>query len=98
MPLPPRAGGLREPGPRTWRSRDHMSDAANGSVLNALVEEFGDNAGFALELYAQYRLDPGSVGENWRRTFAAIEARNGPPKDSVVTPPEETSPEVPAAV
>src|ERR1700682_2883713 len=92
MRVPPRAGGLREPGRRTWRSRDHMSDPANVSVLNALVDEFGDNAGFGLELSAPYRLDPASVGENWRRTFQSIEARTGPPASSIVTPPGETSP------
>ncbi|MBK9090574.1 MAG: multifunctional oxoglutarate decarboxylase/oxoglutarate dehydrogenase thiamine pyrophosphate-binding subunit/dihydrolipoyllysine-residue succinyltransferase subunit [Holophagales bacterium] len=45
------------------------------AVLDALSESFGDNAGFALELYAQYRLNPGSVGEDWRRTFEQFEKR-----------------------
>ena len=46
-----------------------MQDA----VLDALTESFGDNAGFALELYAQYRLNPGTVGEDWKRTFERFE-------------------------
>ncbi len=43
------------------------------AVLDALTESFGDNAGFALELYAQYRLNPGTVGDDWRRTFEQFE-------------------------
>ena len=43
------------------------------AVLDALTESFGDNAVFALELYAQYRLNPGSVGDDWRRTFERFE-------------------------
>ena len=45
------------------------------AVLDALTESFGDNAGFALELYAQYRLNSGSVGDDWRRTFEQFEKR-----------------------
>ena len=45
------------------------------AVLDALSESFGDNAGFALELYAQYRLNPGTVGDDWRRTFEQFEKR-----------------------
>ena len=45
------------------------------AVLDALSESFGDNAGFALELYAQYRLNPGAVGDDWRRTFEQFEKR-----------------------
>ena len=43
------------------------------SVLDALSDSFGDNAAFALELYAQYRLNPGTVGDDWRRTFEQFE-------------------------
>lgn len=43
------------------------------TVLDALTESFGDNAGFALELYAQYRLNPGTVGDDWKRTFERFE-------------------------
>ena len=43
------------------------------SVLDALSDSFGDNAAFALELYAQYRLNPGTVGDDWRRTFEKLE-------------------------
>ena len=46
-----------------------MDDA----VFDALTEAFGDNAGFAHELYAQYRLNPSAVGDDWRRTFERIE-------------------------
>jgi 2-oxoglutarate decarboxylase len=72
-----------------------MSESAPASVLNALVEEFGANAGFALELYAQYRLDPASVGENWRRAFAAVESRApaapGAPASAAVVVPGEVA-------
>src|ERR1019366_2203145 len=52
-----------------------MSDSSASLVLNAMLEEFGDNAPFALELYAQYRLEPASVGENWKQAFQEIEER-----------------------
>src|ERR1700690_4060915 len=51
-----------------------MSDSGS-AVLNAMLEEFGDNAPFALELYAQYRLEPASVGEHWKQAFQEIEER-----------------------
>src|SRR5712672_1066922 len=54
-----------------------MSDTTNPAVLNAFLTEFGDNASFALELYAQYRLDPASVGESWKQAFRDLEARVG---------------------
>ena len=64
------------------------------AVLDALSESFGDNAGFALELYAQYRLNPGTVGDDWRRTFEQFEkraragggARTDPPAPSPAAP------------
>jgi 2-oxoglutarate dehydrogenase E1 component len=52
-----------------------MSDASSSLVLNAMLEEFGDNAAYALELYAHYRLDPSLVEEGWRRAFRALEDR-----------------------
>src|ERR1035437_9620342 len=52
-----------------------MSAASGPSVLNAMLEEFGDNAPFALELYAQYRLEPAPAGGNWKKAFQGIEAR-----------------------
>src|ERR1017187_7009824 len=52
-----------------------MSDSSSSLVLNAMLEEFGDNAPFALELYAQYRRERASVGENWKQAFQEIEER-----------------------
>jgi 2-oxoglutarate decarboxylase len=52
-----------------------MSQNAHPSVVAALVEEFGANAGLALELYTGYRLNPASVEEGWRHAFEAAEAR-----------------------
>ena len=52
-----------------------MTDPSASSVVNSLLEEFGDNAPFALELYARYRLEPDSVEENWKRTFQGLEER-----------------------
>src|SRR5476651_875877 len=52
-----------------------MTDPSASSVVNALLEEFGDNAPFALELYARYRLEPASVEENWKRAFQELEER-----------------------
>jgi 2-oxoglutarate decarboxylase len=52
-----------------------MNDSSAPSVLNAMLEEFGDNAAYALELYAHYRLEPASVGENWKQAFQEIEER-----------------------
>jgi 2-oxoglutarate decarboxylase len=54
-----------------------MNQNADPSVVSALVEEFGPNAGLALELYAAYRLNPASVEEGWRRAFEGAEARGG---------------------
>ena len=76
-----------------------MQDA----VLDALSESFGDNAGFALELYAQYRVNPGAVGDDWRRTFeqfekrvrAGVGASSAPPAPSPAAP--EPQPPAPAA-
>ncbi len=71
------------------------------TVLDALTESFGDNAGFALELYAQYRLNPEAVGNDWRRTFEQFEkhARGGAsPAPSVPLPvAPEFQPPAPAA-
>ena len=52
-----------------------MTDRSASSVVNSLLEEFGDNAPFVLELYARYRLEPASVEENWKRTFQGLEER-----------------------
>ena len=52
-----------------------MTDPSASSVVNSLLEEFGDNAPFVLELYARYRLEPASVEENWKRTFQGLEER-----------------------
>jgi 2-oxoglutarate dehydrogenase E1 component len=52
-----------------------MSDPEVSPVLTAMLEEFGDNAPFALELYARYRLDPSLVEEGWRRAFRSLEER-----------------------
>ncbi len=52
-----------------------MTDSSSSPVLNAMLEEFGDNAPFALDLYARYRLDPALVEEGWRRAFQALEER-----------------------
>ena len=52
-----------------------MTDPSASSVVNALLEEFGDNAPFVLDLYARYRLEPASVEENWKRTFQELEER-----------------------
>jgi len=52
-----------------------MSDSSAPSVLNAMLEDFGDNAAYALELYARYRLEPASVDEGWKRAFQEIEER-----------------------
>jgi 2-oxoglutarate decarboxylase len=52
-----------------------MTDPSASSVVNSLLEEFGDNAAYVLELYARYRLEPASVEENWKRTFQEMEER-----------------------
>src|SRR5450759_4542875 len=52
-----------------------MTDRSASSVVNSLLEEFGDNAPFALELYARSRLEPASVEENWKRPFQELEER-----------------------
>src|ERR1035438_6790828 len=74
-----------------------MSDSSASLVLNAMLEEFGDNAPFALELYAQYRLDPASVGENWKRAFQEIEERVPHAMTGRVLRPLELVPELPPA-
>ena len=50
-----------------------MSDPS----MNALMDAFGPNAGYAYELLAQYREAPASVDETWRRIFAALEPQPG---------------------
>src|SRR5512144_3144262 len=72
-----------------------MSDPSASPVLTAMLEEFGDNAPFALELYARYRLDPSLVEEGWRRAFWSLEERV-PFAMSVSARAEE--PEMPAAL
>ncbi len=52
-----------------------MTDSSSSLVLNAMLEEFGDNAPFALDLYARYRLDPSLVEDGWRQAFRALEER-----------------------
>jgi 2-oxoglutarate dehydrogenase E1 component len=52
-----------------------MSPNAHPDVVSALSEEFGPNAGLALELYASYRLNPASVEAGWRRAFETAEAK-----------------------
>jgi 2-oxoglutarate dehydrogenase E1 component len=54
------------------------------AVLEAISETFGDNAGFALELYTQYQTDPASVGESWQQAFVQLEGRV-----PAATPPSE---------
>src|SRR5512141_2397237 len=74
-----------------------MGDASASPVLNAMLEEFGDNAPFALELYAQYRLEPSSVGENWKQAFQEIEERVPHEMTSRSVGPLEPVPELPPA-
>jgi len=68
------------------------------AVLEAISETFGDNAGFALELYAQYQSDPSSVGESWRQAFAQLEGRApgvvppAPALRAAATPPVPPAP------
>jgi len=74
-----------------------MSDSSSSLVLNAMLEEFGDNAPFALELYAQYRLEPASVGENWKQAFQEIEERVPHAMTGRALRPLELLPELPPA-
>ena len=62
-----------------------------------MLEEFGDNAPFALELYAQYRLEPASVDENWKQAFQEIEERVPHAMTGRVLGPLEPVPELPPA-
>jgi 2-oxoglutarate dehydrogenase E1 component len=74
-----------------------MSDSSASLVLNAMLEEFGDNAPFALELYAQYRLEPASVGETWKQAFQEIEERVPHAMTGRALRPLELVPELPPA-
>ncbi|MGZ5381802.1 MAG: 2-oxo acid dehydrogenase subunit E2, partial [Thermoanaerobaculia bacterium] len=74
-----------------------MGDPSASPVLNAMLEEFGDNAPFALELYAQYRLEPASVGENWKQAFQEIEERVPHAMTGRALRPLELVPELPPA-
>src|SRR5437879_1931705 len=86
-------GPLAHPPPE----RDEMSDTTNPAVLNAFLTEFGDNASFALDLYAQYRLEPASVGESWTRAFRELEGRVGDVPDvPAKVAPSQTPPAAPA--
>ncbi len=62
-----------------------MSDPS----MNALIDAFGPNAGYAFERLAQYRQAPDSVDESWRRIFAALEHQPGAP------PPPAAGPSAP---
>jgi 2-oxoglutarate dehydrogenase complex dehydrogenase (E1) component-like enzyme len=42
------------------------------SALDALIADFGNNYGFALELLEQYRRDPGALDPSWRDYFARL--------------------------
>src|SRR5450631_1933295 len=77
-----------------------MTDPSASSVVNSLLEEFGDNAAYALELYARYRLEPGSVEENWKRTFQEMEERVPYAMEGIQAPrpaPAALLPPVPAS-
>ncbi len=74
-----------------------MGDSSASLVLNAMLEEFGDNAPFALELYAQYRLEPASVGDNWKQAFQEIEERVPHAMTGRPLRPLEPVPELPPA-
>ncbi|MCG3193434.1 MAG: Multifunctional 2-oxoglutarate metabolism enzyme [Thermoanaerobaculia bacterium] len=43
------------------------------AMTDAIATAFGENAPLALDLYAQYCVDPGSVGESWRASFSGLE-------------------------
>ncbi|MGE5344963.1 MAG: multifunctional oxoglutarate decarboxylase/oxoglutarate dehydrogenase thiamine pyrophosphate-binding subunit/dihydrolipoyllysine-residue succinyltransferase subunit [Acidithiobacillales bacterium] len=76
-----------------------MNQNADPTVVAALVEEFGANAGLALELYASYRLNPASVEEGWRRAFESAEAAagTGPEAGARLTAAVSGGPAAPAA-
>ncbi|MBL8111358.1 MAG: multifunctional oxoglutarate decarboxylase/oxoglutarate dehydrogenase thiamine pyrophosphate-binding subunit/dihydrolipoyllysine-residue succinyltransferase subunit [Acidobacteria bacterium] len=75
-------------------------------LVNRMLEAFGDNASFALDLYAHYRVDPASVGDDWRRAFHDLESQAGvetaplpePPSPRLALPaPAPAAPAAPAA-
>ena len=66
------------------------------AFLDAVSETFGDNAGFALELYAQYQADPASVAEGWRQAFAQLEGRAPSPRQGTAGQASPAQPAGPA--
>ncbi|KAA0253362.1 MAG: hypothetical protein EDX89_14830, partial [Acidobacteria bacterium] len=79
-----------------------MTPTLRNAVLDALTDVFGDNAGFALELYAQFRADPSSVAESWRTTFERFEAEarvgaEAVPAPAAAAPAPAAAPAAPAA-
>ncbi|HTS01096.1 MAG TPA: 2-oxo acid dehydrogenase subunit E2, partial [Thermoanaerobaculia bacterium] len=85
-----------------------MTESSSSFVLSAMLEEFGDNAPFAMELYSRYRLDPSLVEEGWRRAFQALEERVpfaisaparaiAPEAALALAPPPEAAPSTPVA-
>ena len=62
-----------------------MATAANDPFLNALVNDFGGNYAFALDLLEQYRQDRAAVDVSWREYF-----------DKMTGGPAEAPPAAPA--
>ena len=69
-------------------------------LLETLVNDFGGNYVFALDLLEQYRQDPGSVEPGWRSYFDKATGRApepAPPPAAAVAPPPAPVAAVPAA-
>ena len=60
---------------------------ATDPLLDSLVNDFGGNYVFALDLLEQYRQDPGSVEKSWRDYFDKIAAHQAEGDDGAAATP-----------
>jgi 2-oxoglutarate dehydrogenase E1 component len=65
--------------------------APTQSALDALIVDFGNNYGFALELLEQYRREPGSLDPSWREYFARLPGEPPPPAAAPPAPAATTT-------
>ena len=72
-----------------------MATAANDPFLNALVNDFGGNYAFALDLLEQYRQDRATVDVSWREYFDRITGRPAEAPAAAATPAATTLPPPP---
>src|SRR5688572_16691157 len=65
-----------------------MLETQSDPIVDTIINDFGANYVFALDLLEQYRGDPGSVEPSWREYFDRITGAPSPPAAAAPPPPE----------